>query len=267
MKKRYKYDIGIVHLTDDSQITITSNDLEDEGIRVKYKGEIIIDSSGENILHIRSRGISSHFYSRGSARKNIRGKKYFNDKHKEKIDILCKFLNARDRVRICCYYFENRKPKLDTIFSFREYFFSKEVKQSIDRKNYFVADIYGVSKSLNYSNSEPHIAIEVIDNHFPDYDTFNYLRGISKEMPLIILFYYLEFEPIINCMYNNKGDSNNGKLRIAHYIQDGSFWVGDERIEEKDYSFIKTYKIKIDFNNNEEYYKSIDELELKRLKK
>ncbi len=267
MKKRYKYDEGIVHLLDGSKITITSKDLEDEGIRVKYKSEKILDSTGEIILYIRSRGISSHYYSRGSSRKNIRDVKYFNNKHKEKIDILFKFLNARDRVRICSYYFENGKPILDTIFSFKDYYFSKEVKQSINKKNYFVADIFGISKSLNYTHKEPNIVIETVDTHFPDFKTFNYFRNLTREMPLIILFYYLEFEPKINCMYNNQGESNNGKLRISHYIQDGSFWVGDERIEEKDYSFIKTYKTEIDFNNDENYYDAIDELELKRLRK
>ncbi len=155
----------------------------------------------------------------------------------------------------------------ETIFSFKDYYFSKEVKQSINESKYFIADIYGISKSLNKSEKEPHIAIEVIDSHFPNFETFNYLRKLTKDSCLIILFYYLGFEPKINQMLNSKGDGNNGKLRISHYMQDGSFWISDERIEEKDYSYIKSYQTDIDFTNKEEYYKAIKELVLDKLKK
>lgn len=267
MREHYKHDIGVVHLKDNTTITISRKDLEDEGIRTKYKGEKIVDKTGEILLFIRSREKSSHFFSRGTSRKNIRERKYFTEEHKGKIQILLNFLNARDRVRICCYYFENKKPVLDTIFSFKDYYFVNEVKQSISKSNYFISDIYGVSKNLNNSNREPNVAIEVIDSHFPDKKTFNYFRKITNETPLIVLFYYLEYEPKINCMHNNNGVSNNGKLRVSHYIQDGSFWIGDERIEEKDYSYIKTYKTDIDFTNDDEYYKAIKELELAKLKK
>lgn len=266
MREHYKYDIGIVHLKDNITTTISRKDLEDEGIRTKYKGEKITDKTGELLLFIRNRGKSSHFFSRGISRKNIRSRKNFTEDHKNKIQILLNFLNARDRVRICCYYFENKKPVLDTIFSFKEYLFAKEVKQSMNKLNYFISDIYGISKNLNNTNREPNIAIEVIDTHFPDQKTFDYFRKATSETPLIILFYYLEHEPKINCMYNNNGENNNGKLRVSHYMQDGSFWIGDERIEEKDYSYIKTYKTAIDFTNNNEYYKAINELELVKLK-
>lgn len=263
--KHYKHEIGIVHLRDKTTISINSKDLEDEGIRAKYKGERILDKTGEFLLFIRSRGTSSHFYSRGNYRHNIRGRKNYTEEHREKIQILLNFLNARDRIRVFCYYFEYDKKFLDTIISFKNYFFAKEVKQSVGKSSYFISDIYGISKTLNNSNREPNIAIEVIDTHFPDIKTFNYFRKVTKETPLIILFYYINHELKFNHMKNNNGENNNGKLRISHYIQDGSFWVRDERIEEKDYSYIKTYKTEIDFNNEEEYYKAIIELEQAKL--
>ena len=268
MNKRYKYNFGLV-VENNTLIKVTRKQLEDEGIRTRYKGKTIIDETKSFRLYIRSRGKSSHFYSRGKSRKNISSKKYRNEKHLEKINILFNFLNARDRVRICTYYWEYGKPKpeLETIFSFKNYYFAKEVKQSLSSQHYFIADIFGVSKSLNKTEKEPLLAIEVIDTHFPDIKTFNYYRQITKQQPLIVVFYYLEYELILNHMFKNSGDNNNGKLRISHYIQDGSFWVGDERIEDKSYSNIKTYKEKINFNNEEEYYKSINELELKRIKK
>lgn len=267
MKDRYKYNIGIVTLSDESRVTISRIDLEDEGIRTKYKGEKIEDETGELLLFIRSRGTSSHFFSRGNSRKNIRDRKYFNEAHIEKINILYNFLNARDRIRICTYYFENKKPILDTIFSFKEYYFAKEVKQTLTKSNYFISDIFGISKTLNNTYKEPNIAIEVIDSHFPDEKTFNYFRKLTKETQLIVLFYYLEFEPKINQMINNSGNSNNGKLRVSHYIQDGSFWIGDERMEDKDFSYIKTYNTQIDFENDQEYYKAINELIISKLTK
>ena len=266
MKKKYKYDIGIVHLENNEYVTITQNQLEDEGIRTKYKGKKILDRKKENLLHIRSRGKSSHFFSRGKSRKNIREKKEYSENHKNKIEILYNFLNNRDRVRICNYVFYQNEKYLDTIFSFNDYIFSKEVKQSLSKTDYFISDIFGINKKLHNTNTKPNIAIEVIDSHFPDIKTFNFFRKISEETPLIILFYYLEFEPIINSMFNNTGNTNNGKLRISHYIQDGSFWIGDERIEDKDYSFKKTYITQIDFSNNEEYYKAINELEIAPLR-
>ncbi|GAL86834.1 hypothetical protein Tcr_0836 [Sporocytophaga myxococcoides] len=264
--KQYKYNIGIVHLKDGQKPTITSKQLEDEGIRTKYKGEKITDEAEEVLLFIRSRGNSSHFFSRGNNRKNIRGRKYLSKEHKVKINTIHNFINARDRVRICCYTFGYKEKELDTIFTFTKYHFEKEVKQSLSRSNYFISDIFGISKSLNCSNKEPSISIEVIDSHFPDFKTFNYFREITKDTPMVILFYYLEFEPWLNQMINNGGESNNGKLRISHYIQDGSFWIGDERIEEKDFSYIKSYNSEIDFTKPEEYYKAIDELVLKKLK-
>ena len=265
MKKRYKYEKGIVIENGDEKI-ILRKDLEDEGIRTKYKHKLILDESKEFKLHIRSRGKSSHFYSRGTSRRNIRNN-YYSEPHKEKVKILHNFINARDRVRICTYYWswEDKKMKLDTIFSLKEYYFQKEVKRTINNKKYFVSDIFGISKTLNNSDKEPQISIEVIDTHFPSQTTFDFFRFATKNSPLIILFYYLEFEPKLNQMLNNKGEGNNGKLRVSHYIQDGSFWVGDERIEEKDFSYIKTYNKEIDFENNEEYYKSINELILSKL--
>lgn len=44
----------------------------------------------------------------------------------------------------------------------------EEVKYSVGKSNYFISDIFGISMSLNNSNKEPHIAIEIIDSHFPD---------------------------------------------------------------------------------------------------
>ena len=267
MRKKYKYEIGIA-IIDGVEIRISRKDLEDEGVRVKYKHESIFDQSKEIKLHIRSRGKSSHFYSRGKNRKNISSNKYYNDKHLEKIDILVKFLKAKDRVRICTYYWDYGKKGLETIFSFKNYLFSKEVKQSITENNFFISDIYGISKKLNKSEKEPHISIEVIDTHYPSTKTFNYFRHITRNSPLIIILYYMEFEPFLNQMINIPSDkTNNGKLRVTHYIQDGSFWVGEERIEEKDYSFISSYNEKIDFENSDQYYNAVQELEINRIRK
>lgn len=267
MRKKYKYELGIA-IIDGVEIDISRKQLEDEGIRAKFKGKDIFDKSKEIRLHIRSRGKSSHFYSRGKNRKNISSNKYYNEKHLKKINILFNFLKARDRVRICTYYWDYGKKGLETIFSFKDYLISKEVKQSTSENYYFVSDIYGISKSLNKSEKEPHIAIEVIDTHFPSLKSFNYFREITKVSPLIIIFYYLEFEPFLNQMHNSISDkTNNGKLRITHYIQDGSFWVGEERLEEKDYSYINTYNEKIDFREKEQYYNAVQELEINRIRK
>ncbi len=246
---------------------ISRKQLEDEGIRAKYKGQTIYDVTKEFKLYIRSRGKSSHFYSRGKNRNNISSKKIYSQRHREKIDTIFNFINAKDRIRICTYYWDYGKRGLETIFSFDNYLLSKEVKQSVTETNYFVADIFGLSKSLNKSDKEPHISIEVIDTHYPDLKTFNYYRHITKNSPLIIVFYYMEFEPFLNQMLNTKSDkTNNGKLRVSHYIQDGSFWVGEERIEEKDYSFIETYNEEINFQIEEEYYNAVQELEIIRIR-
>ena len=264
MNTQYKHKVGIIK-SNNGIIEIKREQLEDEGFRTKYKSKIIYNETEEYRLFIRSRGKSSHFYSRGISRKAIY-KKQYTEPHKEKINILYNYIKARDRIRICCYVWEYGKKSLETIFSFKDYHFKKEVKRSLDSKNYFVSDIFGISQSLNKSDREPLISIEVIDTHFPDFKTFNHFRNATKNNPFIIVFYYLDHEPRINQMVNNKGGSNNGKLRISHYIQDGSFWVGDERIEEKDYSFIKTYNQKINFKDDEQYYNSIKELELNRIK-
>ncbi|MCR1026645.1 hypothetical protein NQT66_17635 [Cellulophaga baltica] len=267
MKKRYKYDVGIV-IENGQEVEIRRYDLEDEGIRTKYKGKLILDKSREFKLYIRNRGKSSHFYSRGKSRKGIHSKKYRTEKHIDRINTIYNFINARDRVRICYYYWEygSKKPKPETIFTFNNYIFAKEVKQSLTNENYFIADIFGISETLNNSDREPNIAIEVIDSHFPSFKTFNYYRKITKEQSLIVIFYYIEFEMKLNHMMNNKGENNNGKLRISHYMQDGSFWIGEDRIEEKNYDFIKTYQEKIDFSDDESYYRAINELELNRIR-
>lgn len=83
--KHYKYEKGIVLLNDGTRISISTKQLEDEGIRAKYKGEKIIDEAEEVLLFIRSRGKSSHFFSRGNNRKNIRGRKSISKEHKEKL--------------------------------------------------------------------------------------------------------------------------------------------------------------------------------------
>jgi len=116
---------------------------------------------------------------------------------------------------------------------------------------------------LRLTDKEPLIIIEVIDTHFPDCNVFNLLRDYSKQIPIIIILYFVKYIPKMN-YFKVKG-LPNPRLIVKYYIDNGSFWIGTERIEEKDYSYIKTYKTPVNFDDPEQYYKAVLELEIKKV--
>lgn len=264
MAKRFKYSEGIVVLKGGDEIVLKAHELKDEGIRIKYKDAVIFDPSKTYRLFIRSRGESSHFYARGRSRKNIRSEQYRSELHNETISSLENYLSKKERVRLLYYAWEYKKKHKETITSIKDYLFQKDVKQICGEASYIVFDLFGISNNLTSTNNKPQVAFEIVDTHFCDKETFNTLLDLSVRSSLVVLFYYAKHAPKRNQMHNI-GENNNGEIRVQHYIQDGSFWVGDERIEEKDYSYLETYNTATDFNNSDQYYRAVRELEVDKL--
>ena len=63
---------------------------------------------------------------------------------------------------------------------------------------YIIFDILGRYNELTFTNKYPFIAIEIVDTHFHSQESFKVLLELSKNLPIIILYYFVSKEPYLN---------------------------------------------------------------------
>ena len=252
-----------IYLEDNKWEKVFPNQLNDTDFRAKLRGVYLFDKNKTYRLFIRFRKDCPHFYSRGKNRENFTSEKD-TDEHNKTIQILIRFFRKKEYLRICHYAWtqvnkdNNEKPELIDIYKIKNYEWNTEVKQVISADGFVKSDIVGRSKTLELSDNNPQIIVEVVHTHFLTFESFNRYRLISEHIPLVVLIYFVQERGKYNNMKSSKRNEQLGFLRLSFYMLDGSFWVNDERFEE-----VYPNLEKCNLNNRKDYFNAVREFKIK----
>lgn len=219
-----------------------------------------------NQLFIRNRKDCPHFYSRGLNRKKVGFGKESID-HQKRINLTFEKLNSPSTKKVQLGYsdytdydknLKNRDAiRFEAVKTLTNYKWGVEINYPINESQHVVFDILGRHNDLHWTENKPFLAIEVVDTHFTDLEVFKELLILTKKQPLVIAYIFVKdtsycYPP------DSKINHETFKITTRYYMQDGSFWTDDERLEEK-------YQVKeCDLNNPVDYYNFLMEKIVKK---
>lgn len=233
--------------------------LSDENERAFLRTRELYNNEKKQIyLGIRNRESKPHFYRKKDVRVLIEKGVDYSQKHKEIINFLLNnYLKKYESNKIKFGFYDkpwgkSKKEKgFDTIINVNDYCWEKEQGFGLIYGKYVVFDILGRSKiNISLLDSNPYIAIEVIDTHFHSLETFRALLELSKNLPFIIVYYFINQYPKLNQPMISNSIKSPLKMRIYAYLYDGSFWIQKCRIEEDENVIISP-------DNINEYYELV----------
>lgn len=247
-------------------IRVSYQELTNANKRAILREKELFDSQNSNkILGIRNHQKTPHFYQKQTLRGNIETGIRETEEHARQINILKSFLTKYEKNAFGFYESPWEKDDKDKGFDFiiktKEYKWDSEVKFGLIYGKYIVFDILGRSETLSLVESNPYVAIEVVDTHFHSKETFKTLLELSKNMPFIVLYLFVQKAPYINGTKKPERTNSFTHNRIRYYISDGSFWDYNDRIEDTDTCTIQPstpdeyYNYIIDKLNTEKFIK------------
>ena len=192
------------------------------------------EANGMVQLGIRNHQETPHFYAKRRLRSDLEPGVRESKEHDDERRKLCMFLSKHEKCSIGYYErpwdVENRG--FDALVRLKDFAWGAEVQFGLVYGKFVRFDIFGRSKQeLKITDKTPLVAIEVVDTHFHSREAFKVLLEASKNLPLIVAYYFVSRVPHLNCMHGPSGN-RHPRLRIQCYIADGSFWYRDERVEE-----------------------------------
>lgn len=253
-KDTMKYEYALKNDDNGGYERVYPSSLHDAVFRESLKSETLLDSEQKVRLYPRYRKDAPHFYARSSIRRRLASKPKDTSAHDREVKSLVSFGNNADPLTVGYYDFPKGEKEFQEIYRLRDYEWDSECSYVIDRYNYVQFDVLGRSKKIGLREKQPLVAIEVVDTHFIDKKSFNKIRQMTRFNPLVVIVYFLFGEGKLNHKKYTRG--NAARLRANFYIEDGSFWIGKYRLEEKHFSK------KINFKSEDDYYDAVRALEV-----
>jgi len=239
--------------------SIYFKELTDENKRaIARTKELYNEKEGNIYLGVRSHESTPHFFKKKDIR-NLIAKGFDKSEHHKFIinklieDYLCK--DEFKKIKFGFYerpWEKEKKDKgFDTIIKVEDYIWSKEQGFGLVYGKYIIFDMLGRSDcAIGLLDKKPYIAIEVIDTHFHNYETFKSLVELTKNLPFIVMYYFTGAYPRLNQPIFSERKNSASKIRVYCYLFDGSFWIQKTRIEDEE-------GILISPENENEYYELI----------
>lgn len=244
-------------LNDDNVWEPTSyQELTDENVRARLREKDLREKrNGEILLGIRNHPETPHFFRKRLIRQNIDKGISESDKHNNIVGFLENYLDSKFS-KHCFGYYErpwDKEKGFGEIVRTKSFKWKKEVGFGLAYGKYIVFDILGRStENIALLDSSPYVAVEVVDTHFHSKEAFTALLELSKNLPFVIIYYYVNKFPMLNQQKDPLRSNGYSKIRIHSYIADGSFWIKDSRIEEEG-------DVSISPDESNEYYNLIKE--------
>jgi len=172
-----------------------------------------------------------HFYVLNSADKRRISECEIDPAHNERVEEILGKLNSCTVWKVVVNVYVDGKRERETRFSLDDYQWGDEVHRICSSELTIRHDLFGQSKLLSMSVFRPWVAIEVINSHYPDEQTFNEMLRLSRQMPLLVFFDVLS-DNLHN--YFLKVDNRSDEITPLYYIYEGSMWKGGDRREDID---------------------------------
>lgn len=233
-----KHKVAIYYDSQGTKSEIFPEDLHDIGKRALARSTELWDEDNEYRLYPRYREDSPHFYSLSSTLRKLHVSAETDPAHNDRVDELLGLLNSDSGYKIGFNTWDGEGDKKEKQFALltqtNGYAWGKEIARALSEDVRCRHDLFGASKALQLTAKYPWVAIEVVKHHYPDDKTFKSLISLSKVLPLVVLF---DFVDVPNYFFQIK--EKDKIIRVIYYIYDGSVWKGDSRWKECSSSFFR----------------------------
>lgn len=225
-----KHPFAIYYDSRGTKSQIFPHELHDVGKRASARATELWDGGEEYRLYPRYRADSPHFYSLSSKLRSLHVSTETDPAHNQRVDKLLEVLDSGTNYKIGFNIWDRDGDKKEEQFvSFtetRDYRWGKEVTRVLSEDTRCRHDLFGAPNALQLTSRYPWVAIEVVKYHYPDDATFDGFLSLSKSLPLVVLF---DFVDVKNYFFQVKEIEK--VIRVIHYIYDGSVWTGEKRWE------------------------------------
>lgn len=220
-----KHTFAIYYDSQGTRSRLFPEELHDIGKRAFARSTELWDEDEEYRLYPRYRADSPHFYSLSSKLRKLHVSAETDPAHNQRVDELLGILDSDISYKIGFNTWDGEGKETEQQFvSFTEtrgYTWGKEITRALSEDVRCRHDLFGASKALQLTAKYPWVAIEVIKHHYPDDKTFKTLLSLSKALPLVVLF---DFVDVRNYFFQVK--EKDRTIRVIYYIYDGSVWKG-----------------------------------------
>lgn len=154
-------------------------------------------------LGIRNHQLTPHFFQKRPIRNNIDTGSIESVEHEDSKNMLCNFLNKYTKQTFGYYEtpWDKNDKGYEALLKTKEYHWAKEVSFGLVYGKYIRFDILGRSfTELSLTDKYPYIAIEVVDTHFHSQEAFKALLDLTKNLPVIVIYYFIGKAPYLNCV-------------------------------------------------------------------
>ena len=188
--------------------------------KIKIRELELYDECEEYRIYPRFNEKTPHFFCNSSVRYYDNNRKDKSPKHDVRVNELVKQLNRLKHIKVGYYTFDDDQNKyFETLVSLKDYTWEAEINRIINSTCRVQHDVFGANLSLSMSTRKPLVAIEVIKTHFFEKRTFENLLKLARDIPLLVI---LDFT--IKKNYYCQVVEDESRLRISHYIYNGSLW-------------------------------------------
>jgi hypothetical protein len=215
---------------------VSYRELDREERRAELREKDLRDvASGEIELGIRNHPKTPHFFEKRRIRTDIDPNAKESAEHEKQMQMVRSFLAKYEKHNFGYYErpWDKNDKGFDTLLKVKNYDWSTEVQFGLVYGKYIRFDILGRSMNeIQLTDKYPYVAIEIVDTHFHSQQAFRILLETTKNIPIIIAYYFIPVTPRYNCVNKPERVNSYAKIRLQCYIADGSFWFRNERVEE-----------------------------------
>lgn len=192
--------------------------------------------NGKIVLGIRNHPQTPHFFEKRRVRTDIDPAIKESEDHEQKKTMIRAFLTKYKKHDFGYYErpWDKTDKGFDSLLKLKDYEWDTEVQFGLVYGKYVRFDILGRSKNeILLTDKFPYVAVEIVDTHFHSQQAFKILLETTKNIPIIVAYYFIPVAPRLNCVNRPIQSNSYSKIRLQCYIADGSFWLRNERLEEK----------------------------------
>lgn len=221
-----KYPYAIYYDANGKQQRLFPHELHDTGKRAFARANELWDPDDEYRLFPRYRGDSPHFYALSNDNRAFSRVLENDPDHDARAMYLFGQLSSDTNFKVGFYEWDGTEKQFISFTQTKNYSWGKEVTRALTANVRCRHDVFGAPNDLRLIPRLPWIAIEVVKHHYPDDQTFSALLSLTKQLPCVILFDFIDAPN-----YFLSVDKTMGEIRVIYYIHDGSVWKNGNRWE------------------------------------
>jgi hypothetical protein len=214
---KYSYAIYIDEIGQEKRLY--PNDLYDIFKRAFARSVELWDPTKQFRLYPRFRVDCPHFFALGNNSAPRSPPVEIDPAHNKRVAKLHEILSSGISFKIGYYKFMGKQKEFITLINTENYSWGMEITRTLNEGVQCRHDIFGAQKYHVLTDCLPMVGAEVIKDHFPDQKTFSGFISLTKRLPYLILFDFVNLQN-----YFLEVDKDFGNIRVVYYIYGGIVW-------------------------------------------